>query len=172
MNDKIEKLRQVHRAARAGLIKVLEGITEEQLYWQPAAESRSIGDMMRHLIRVDMWFYKRHDITPNVDDIKRPSVEQIRNMLQQSLNQYEKILDGLPSDSSLERRTTATDKVPYKSLSAVMAHIPQHYLYHLSQMIYLRRAQDRTWESPLQEWETSTDVIAQYMIGMAGEHEQ
>ncbi len=171
MKDKIEKLRRVHRVARAGLIKTLDGITEEQLYWQPAAESRSIGDMMRHLIRVDMWFYKRHNITPDVADIKRPTVTQLQTMLQQALGQYEAILDGLESDALLDRRTTAADKVPYKSLGAVMAHIPQHYLYHMSQMIYLRRAQDRTWESPLPEWETATDVIAQYMVGMAGEHE-
>ncbi len=48
---------------------------------------------------------------------------------------------------------------------SVVVHIAQHYLYHLAQIIYLRRAQDRAWSSPMKQWEAATHLIGEYVLG-------
>ena len=47
---------------------------------------------------------------------------------------------------------------------SVVVHIARHYLYHLAQIVYFRRAQDCAWSSPMKQWEAATHLIGEYVL--------
>ncbi len=156
-------LTDIHKACREPLFAVLENISHEQLYWRPAPESRSIGEILRHLVRVDSWFLARLGFEPAVRDKKDASAEEILKMMRDSYQQIDTIVNACTDERELLKKVESKDNLHYNSLAKAVMHMSQHYSYHLAQIVYLRRAQDRNWEAPLRAWENSTDVIAQYL---------
>ena len=156
-------LLQIHQACRKPLYSVLDRISNDHLNWRPGPESRSISEIMRHLVRVDMWFLNRLGYEPHASDTKNPGLQDIVSMLQASHRQLDEIVDGCKDDKDLLRKSSSPDAKEDENLAGVVKHLSQHYSYHLAQMIYLRRAQDREWESPIKEWEYATHVIADFL---------
>ena len=159
----LKMLQDIHKACREPLFAVLANLSYEQLYWKPAPESRSIGEILRHLIRVDMWFLARLGYDPAVRDKKDAKTDEIIQMLQSTFEQIDSILHSCKDEKELLKKVESNDNIRYNSLSAMIMHVGQHYTYHLAQAVYLRRAQDRNWEAPLKGWENATDSIAQYL---------
>ncbi len=159
-NKQAESILKIYTACAKPLYAVLENIPEAQLNWQPNTDSRSIGQMMRHLIRVDNWFLKRLDFEPEIEDPGEASTPAILAALQGVHQQIISILKAIRDDAELARKSSAPDAKSHETLAGIMIHISQHYLYHLAQMIYLRRAQDREWKSPMKQWEAATHIIS------------
>jgi len=157
---------EVLESSRKPLFAVLDGISLEQLSWKPAPESRSIGEITRHLIRVDAWFLKRLGITPVVSDAKSGTREEYVENMQKIQQQIKEIVAACASDEDLHLERTSLDGKDKEKLGVAAIHIAQHYLYHLAQIIYLRRAQDRNWASPHNEWDAATHVIGDYLLGL------
>ncbi len=163
---RIQMTLEVLESSRKPLFAVLENIPAEQLQWKPAPESRSIGEMARHLIRVDAWFLKRLGVTPVVSDAKSGTREEFVENMQKIQQQIKEVVAACASDEELHLERTSLDGKDKEKLGVAAIHIAQHYLYHLAQMIYLRRAQDRNWPSPHNEWDAATHVIGDYLLGV------
>lgn len=159
----LKMLQNIHKACREPLFSVLHELTHDQLYWKPAPESRSIGEILRHLVRVDMWFLTRLGYEPSVRDKKDASRDEIIQMLKDTHAQIDTILRSCTDEKEFLKKVESNDSLRYNSLAAIIMHASQHYNYHLAQTVYLRRAQDRNWEAPLRGWEHATDAIAQYL---------
>lgn len=158
-----QMLIDIHKACREPLFLVLHKLSHEQLYWKPAPESRSIGEILRHLVRVDMWFLARLGHEPTVRDKKDAKTDEIIQMLHTAYEQIDGILNACTNEDELSKKIEAKDNIRYNSLASVVMHVSQHYTYHLAQVVYLRRAQDRNWEAPLRGWENATDCIARHL---------
>src|SRR5690606_3976441 len=104
--------------------------------------------MCRHLIRVDNSFLSKLSLQKIVDDPEDQNAEEILSLLKIQHQQFEDFITQEIQSSHAE----------------LILHAAQHYLYHISQMIYLRRANDRNWESPINEWERITYEIAGYIL--------
>lgn len=139
----------------------IDGASETQLNWKPAAESRSIAEICRHLIRVEGWFLQQMDFTPVASDPETHALRQIQDALHALQNQLRAIVQQLEDDQQLQLLRKAENAEKALSLDHVIKHISQHRLYHVSQIIYLRRAQDRSWSPPLQKWETTVNTISE-----------
>ena len=116
----IEMLLQIHQACGKPLYSVLEHITAEQLAWRPAPESRGIGEIMRHVVRVDIWFLNRLGYEPRASDTKKPSVEDLISMLESSHSQIGEILDACKDDKDLLRKSSAPDAREDEDLGGVI----------------------------------------------------
>lgn len=163
---RIQMTLEVLESSRKPLFAVLENIPAEQLSWKPAPESRSIGEITRHLIRVDAWFLKRLGITPVVSDAKSGTREEYAENMQKIQQQIKEIVAACASDEELHIERVSLDGKDKEKLGVAVIHIAQHYLYHLAQIIYLRRAQDRNWPSPHNDWDAATHVIGDYLLGI------
>ncbi len=148
------------------LFAVLEGIPTEQLNWKPAPESRSIGEICRHLIRVDAWYLKRLGVPPIVSDAKSGTAEELAENLRKIQQQIQEVVLTCAPDEDLFVWRTSLDGKDKEKLGVAALHIAQHDLYHLAQIIYLRRAQDRNWASPHEDWDKATHVIGDYLLGI------
>ncbi len=167
--QKIAMTLEVFESSRKPLFAVLDGISPEQLSWKPAPESRSIGEICRHLIRVDAWYLKRLGVTPVVSDAKSGAREEFEENMQKIQQQVKEIVAACASDDELHVERVSLDGKDKEKLGVAVLHIAQHYLYHLAQIIYLRRAQDRGWPSPHKEWDAATHVIGNYLLGLKTE---
>ena len=148
------QLRHIYESAARTLYPVLENLDQESLDWRPAPESRSIGEIIRHLIRVDVWFMSQFGIVLNVTD---PGETDAASLLSTLRLQHDRIAEVIanPATDPSSPHVTGTDKIS-KPLCEVLVHMAHHYLYHLGQIIYLRRARDRNWDAPLGLWEYAT----------------
>ena len=159
MRTRIARTIEIFEAARRPLFTVLEGISREDLDWQPADGMRGIGKICRHMYRVDVWFLKQLGITPVIDEDGPGPAEEIAARMRTIQEQIVSEVSACESDADLEAERTSPDGERTLRLGATVLHIAQHYLYHLAQITYLRRLRDREWSAPLDEWETATHII-------------
>ncbi|MCG3157114.1 MAG: hypothetical protein DKINENOH_03745 [bacterium] len=163
---KIAMTLEVLQACEKPVLLVLQGIPPEQLRWKPAAESRSIGEICRHLVRVNAWFLRRLGVEPQVADVPAGGAEELAAGLERSHRQVREVVQACEDDGGLLVERVALDGKDREKLGVAALHIAQHDLYHLAQIVYLRRAQDRSWPAPLKEWEAATHVIGDYLLGV------
>jgi uncharacterized damage-inducible protein DinB len=156
----------IFEASHKPLFAVLDGISAEQLNWKPGPESRSIGEICRHLLRVDAWYLKRLGVEPVVSDAKAGSSEELVASMQKIHQQIAGVVEMCASDDDLLVERKSLDGKDKEKLGVAVIHIAQHYLYHLAQIIYFRRAQDRNWQAPTKAWEEATYVIGDYLLGL------
>lgn len=164
--QKIFMTLHIFEACRKPLFAVLDGIPAEQLNWKAGAESRSIGEICRHLLRVDAWYLKRLGVEPVVNDAKSGEREELVANMQKIHRQIAGILEICATDDDLLVERKSLDGKDKEKLGVAVIHIAQHYLYHLAQAIYFRRAQDRNWQAPTKAWEEATHVIGDYLLGI------
>ena len=164
MRRKIEHTIQILEAARRPLFTVLDGISREDLDWQPADGMRGIGKICRHLYRVDVWFLKRLGIVPVIQEDAPGPANEIAARMRTIQTQIIAELEALEDDADLMAERTSLDGEATARMGDTVIHIAQHYLYHLAQITYLRRIRDRDWAAPLDEWEAATHLIGDRIL--------
>ena len=164
MRRRIEHTIQILEAARRPLFTVLDGISREDLDWQPADGMRGIGKICRHLYRVDVWFLKRLGIVPVIQEDAPGPADEIAARMRTIQAQIIAELEGLEDDADLMAERTSLDGDATARMGDTVIHIAQHYLYHLAQITYLRRIRDRDWAAPLDEWEAATHLIGDRIL--------
>lgn len=161
--QKIEMIKEIFSECSQLIYETLNEIPEEQINWKPAAESRSIYEITAHLIRVNIFFLQRLNYEVKVQAPKTNSTDDLNTALFNINSLIFEILNYLKDDSELLVKSTASDAKETENLNQLIPHLSQHYLYHYSQMVYLRRAQDRQWKSPVVDWERVTYLIGDYL---------
>lgn len=161
--NKIEMILNIHSASTKPLYDVLNGIPEKQANWHPAPNSRSINEIMRHLIRVDNSFLKKLGQEIKTNDPGNNSSSIILEALKNVHSQIQSLVNSCTDDFDLFKKANLADSKEKDTINEHILHSCQHNLYHLAQTIYLRRALDRNWESPINDWDKATRVIAKYL---------
>lgn len=158
-----DKVLSVYKDCSLPLYKILDGISDSVLNYKPENDSRSIGEMMLHLMRVDVWMLKRYGFEPKTVVPKTVDNILILNSLKSLHAEIENIILE-SSDEEFKKYAQIETPKPTDTLINGILHLAQHYLYHLSQMIYLRRAKERNWNSPIDDWDKATYTISGFMI--------
>lgn len=138
------------------LLAVIDDITKDEISYKPSEESRSIAEMLAHIVRVDNYFLKKLG-TEGQFKIPDLTLHSIHKALKDHFN----FMAGLISNGRENDIIIGDDK--HNNWHDRILHICQHYLYHFSQMVYLRRVKNRDWESPLHQWEEITYIISSYL---------
>jgi uncharacterized damage-inducible protein DinB len=160
---KIEMILTIHKACTEPLYAVLEGIKENELNWKPASESRSVNEIMCHLMRVDNKFLSKLGQNPRTNVPENGGADETLDALKKVHKQLHSLVQELNDDSLLFKKSPVKDAKDNDTINEHALHSCQHNLYHLSQVIYLRRALDRSWNSPVMEWDKATRIIANYL---------
>lgn len=158
-----DKVLSIYKDCSLPLYKILEGITDSVLNYKPEKDSRSIGEMMLHLMRVDVWMLKRYGFELKTKIPKTVGNNLILDTLKSIHMEIEKIIKEC-NDEEFNKPALIESPKPTDTLINGILHIAQHYLYHLSQMIYLRRAKERNWISPIDDWDKATHTISGFII--------
>ena len=164
MREKIARTIQIFEAARQPLFTVLDGISRDDLDWQPGEGMRGVGKICRHVYRVDIWLMKRAGIAPVTEEEGPASAETIAGRMRRIQEQIIAEVNACADDAELIVERTSVDGKAKAALGPTVLHIAQHYLYHLAQITYLRRLRDRDWAAPLDMWEAATHLIEDYLL--------
>ena len=162
--SKIAETIEVFEAARKPLFMVLDGISREDLDWRPSEKVRGVGQICRHLYRVDIWFLKRLGVVPVITEDAPGPADEIAARMRTIQEQVIAEVEACGSDADLFADRTSLDGKTTSQLGPDVIHMAQHYLYHLAQITYLRRVRDRAWPAPLAEWEHATHVIGDRVL--------
>ena len=162
--SKIAETIEIFEAARKPLFMVLDGISREDLDWRPSEKVRGVGQICRHLYRVDIWFLKRLGIVPVITEDAPGPADEIAPRMRRIQEQIIAEVEACGSDGDLFAERTSLDGKTTSRLGPDVIHMAQHYLYHLAQITYLRRVRDRAWPAPLAEWEHATHVIGDRVL--------
>lgn len=158
-----EKVLLIYEDCCTPLYKVLDGIDDLILNYKPEKDSRSIGEMILHLMRVDVWMLKRYGYELQTEVPKTVYKNLILKTLKSIHLEIENIINKT-SDEEFNKSAQIESPKPTDTFINAILHLAQHYLYHLSQMIYLRRAKERNWESPINDWDKATYTISKFII--------
>ncbi len=158
---------QIFQAARRALFATLEGISREDLDWSPRKGMRGVGEICRHLYRVDIWFLKRMGVAPAITLDEPGPVEEIASRMRAIQEQTIGLVQACESDEELFVERSSRDKSATSRLGPVVVHMAHHYLYHVAQIAYLRRIRDPEWPAPLKEWEDAAHLIGDHALGLA-----
>ncbi len=161
---RIQRTIAVFEASRRPLFSALKDISPTIFNWKPAPDVRGIGQICRHMYRVDIWFLGQLGIkaviTTDGPDAVDVIASRMRTIQEQVIGEVEKC--GSDEDLLVER--TSLDGGSTARLGPVVIHMAHHYLYHLAQIVYVRRMHDRDWNAPLAEWEEATHLIGDYVL--------
>lgn len=161
--NKIQMILEIHKACTEPLYLVLEGIKDNELNWRPAPESRSVNEIMAHLIRVDNNFLTKLGQELKTQAPEKGSASETLTALKNVHKQLHSLVENLTDDSQLHEKSPVKNARDKDTINEHLLHSCQHNLYHLSQVIYLRRALDRNWNSPIMDWDKATRIIADYL---------
>ncbi len=167
--NRINMILDIHQSCTRPIYKVLEKITSEQFNWKPAPDSRSINEIVCHLIRVDNYFLKRLNQQAKTDDPKNGTAQDVLDAYTKVALQVNDLVKNCNDDSELFTKSEFKEAKDIDTINYHVLHTCQHHLYHLAQIIYLRRALDRKWEVPQNAWDKATRVIADYLSPVAEE---
>ncbi len=162
--SKIAETVEIFEAARRPLFTVLDGISREDLDWSPSGKVRSVGEICRHLYRVDVWFLERLGVVPAIAEDAPGPAEEIAARMRTIQEQIVAEVKACESDADLFAERASLDGKTTSRLGSDVVHMAQHYLYHLAQITYLRRVRDRAWPAPQEEWEHATHLIGDRVL--------
>ncbi|MCU7496827.1 MAG: DinB family protein [Ignavibacteria bacterium] len=161
--ERITMVEEIFRSCSEVVYKAIDGATTEELNWKPAPESRPIAEITAHIIRVDLHFLKKMGYLPDFEAPKTDNENDLKSGIRKTEEYVLDILKGLSEDSELMKPRPSEIALEHESLDHILPHLSQHHLYHLAQIIYLRRARNRKWKSPVEDWEKTTFTIGSYL---------
>ena len=107
--SKIAETIEVFEAARKPLFMVLDGISREDLDWRPSAKVRGVGQICRHLYRVDIWCLKRLGIVPVITEDAPGPAEEIAARMRTIQEQIIAEVRACENDADLFAERTSLD---------------------------------------------------------------
>ncbi|QDT25148.1 DinB family protein [Gimesia panareensis] len=124
----------------------LSQLDEDQIWWRPAAELNSIGNLILHLCgNLNQWAVA--GITGGSDARQRESEfqadrshhrDELLSLLEQNVQRASEVMQSLSADDLLEPRTIQGFSV---SVLGALTHTVPHFVGHTHQIIYLTRQQ-------------------------------
>lgn len=127
----------------------LNQLNFDQLWWRPEPELNSIGNLILHLCgNLNQWAVcgitntkderqREQEFSPDAD----LSLDAIRAILDQTVEQAYETIESLSAATLLERRTIQGFSV---TVMGAISHTVPHFVGHTHQIIYLTRLQKGT----------------------------
>jgi uncharacterized damage-inducible protein DinB len=143
--------------ARATTMQRMEGLTQQELDWQPYEDWNSVGALLSHIIAVDnvfrVYFLEGRDLTEAEEKQWRPGldlgkyVSQLKDKpldyyKEELLSAFEKTkntLLNLPEGKLIVRRFDDYDKVKGSDLAWIIYHAAEDEVHHRGQISILRK---------------------------------
>ena len=126
------------------IIKCIDQLTDEQIWWRPNENSNSIGNLVLHLCgNVSQWIGSGLGGFP--DDRARQSEfdrregiskTELSQLLQSTMTQILPIITKLPSEELLSKRAVQTFQ---ESGLSILIHVTEHFSYHTGQIAYITK---------------------------------
>jgi uncharacterized damage-inducible protein DinB len=126
------------------ILKCLDQLTIEQIWWRPNESSNSIGNLVLHLCgNVSQWIssglgrYPDHRTRQQEFDQRGMlSKEELSNILMTTMEQAKPVIRDLPVTELLRMRPVQTFE---ETGLTILVHVTEHFSYHTGQIAYITK---------------------------------
>ena len=139
-----EVLLRLYDESLPRIIKCLEQLSENQIWWRPNESSNSIGNLVLHLCgNVSQWIGSGLGGLPDTrtrqaefDKRQGISREELSQLLLSAMEQIKPVISNLPADELLRTRAVQTFE---ESGLSILVHVTEHFSYHTGQIAYITK---------------------------------
>ena len=126
------------------ILKCIDQLTDEQIWWRPNETSNSIGNLVLHLCgNVSQWIGSGLGGLPDTrarqsefDRREGINKEELSQLLQSTMTQILPVISNLPSEELLPKRAVQTFE---ESGLSILVHVTEHFSYHTGQIAYITK---------------------------------
>ena len=159
--NRIDGIRRAYRRSHLHLLRMIEGLTDDDLHTELQGTKESVGRVLQHLANAESYWLEQVG-EPRPDFVKRPDLATARSLLAGLEKAYMSLLD---------RRGSEKDSKPTPAWIALR--VAQHAIYHAAQIALLRRLLGRPAvpvgeKAPL-TWEAAVDAVSALALEMPPE---
>lgn len=126
------------------ILKCIDMLEEEKIWWRPNPNSNSIGNLVLHLTgNVRQWIYaglgRNKDIRNRnweFEEATKMSKDELKTELVAVLNLIRPVISQLPAEELLIIRRVQTFE---ESGLTILIHVTEHFSYHTGQIAYITK---------------------------------
>lgn len=126
------------------ILKCLDQLENEQIWWRPNESSNSIGNLVLHLCgNVTQWIYSGLGGFPDhrsrqteFDERRSLDKAELREMLLLTFDKIRPVITNLKEEELLQMRKVQTFT---ESGLSILIHVTEHFSYHTGQIAYITK---------------------------------
>ncbi len=126
------------------ILKCLDQLTEEQIWWRPNESSNSVGNLVLHLNgNVDQWIYAGLGGYPDTrqrqiefDERKPIDKKSLAEQLINTMNRIRPVIEKVSKQELLRQRPVQTFE---ETGATILIHVTEHFSYHTGQIAYITK---------------------------------
>ena len=139
-----EVLHRLYDESLPRILKCLDLLTNEQIWWRPNESSNSVGNLVLHLCgNVNQWIYSGLGGFPDervrqeeFDSREFIAREELKIALESTLETVRNVIEGVSVDEILRIRPVQTFE---ESGLSILIHVTEHFSYHTGQIAYITK---------------------------------
>src|SRR5687768_9219906 len=126
------------------IIRCIEQLEDEQIWWRPNEESNSIGNLVLHLCgNLRQWIYsglgKNEDLRKRQAEFDERTIissEELREKLVSTMELVYPVIAHIPTEELLNIRSVQTFE---ETGLTILIHVTEHFSYHTGQIAYITK---------------------------------
>lgn len=126
------------------ILKCLDQLENEQIWWRPNESSNSIGNLVLHLCgNVTQWIYSGLGGFPDhrarqaeFDERGKLDKGELRALLVLTMDKIKPVIINLPTNELLQTRPVQTFM---ETGLTILIHVTEHFSYHTGQIAYITK---------------------------------
>ena len=139
-----EVKRRLFEESTPRIIKCVNMLTDDQVWWRPNAESNSIGNLVLHLEgNVRQWIMsgiaQQQDIRTRqaeFDEQGPMAKSGLLARLETTMSAAENVINSVTANVLLEKRPVQTFE---ESILSILVHVTEHFTYHTGQIAWITK---------------------------------
>ena len=126
------------------ILKCLDELENEQVWWRPNENSNSIGNLVLHLCgNVRQWIFtglgRNEDIRNRQEEFDQREMipkEKLREKLIHTMELVRPVIENVPVEELLNIRSVQTFE---ETGLTILIHVTEHFSYHTGQIAYITK---------------------------------
>ena len=126
------------------ILKCLDQLENEQVWWRPNENSNSIGNLVLHLCgNVRQWIFtglgRNQDIRNRQEEFDQREIiqkEALRDRLIRTMELVKPVIENVPTEELLNLRSVQTFE---ETGLTILVHVTEHFSYHTGQIAYITK---------------------------------
>lgn len=139
-----EVLKRIYEECLPRILKCMDQLDDEKIWWRPNDESNSIGNLVLHLCgNVRQWIYsglgKNEDVRNRkmeFDERTIISAGELKEKLISTMELVHPIIANIPTEELLNVRSVQTFE---ETGLTILVHVTEHFSYHTGQIAYITK---------------------------------
>lgn len=139
-----EILLRLHEESLPRIVKCLDPLDNQQIWWRPNEASNSIGNLVLHLCgNVSQWIYSGLGGFPDnrarqaeFDERRVIDKAELTRLLTDTMDRIKPVIANLAEEQLLRKRPVQTFE---ETGLSILIHVTEHFSYHTGQIAYITK---------------------------------